>query len=579
MRSAYTSRRDTYTNQVRRFRRGASFLSRSKRLTTYSLIGYTVFDPTVGVVLVPLFIGLLPVTLVQSWCVRRWQRAASGAAFYVSGLRRLDHQWHGRGVSGERYVDPSHAYASDLDLFGRGSLYELLCTAKTRVGQDTLAEWLLNSAEREVILERQLAISELRDRVDLRETIVTVCREGQRVAVDGHPASSTVEWVFRTRREQLLSFALVLVLIASTVGAVLAGGGWGGLLAVALLLEVALYHIVRSRLHRWCQSIRDLKGCLWAVGPLANVVRRNQVSTPLLSCLQSIISDGTGWSSIVRWVVPSVVLHEPVVLLPLVQLLPWLERLHARAVAQAMSIVGALGQFETLSAIATYAFERPQDVFAEIVPTSGELRIQRFGHPLLPEGVSVRNDVCFKPPLRLMMISGSNMSGKTTLMRSVGLNVVLAFAGIPVRADRMALSPCSLGTAIRFADSLHQGTSHFAAVVQRMKQIIDLHQDTRPLLYLFDEILQGTNSQDRRIGAEAVLRKLVDAGALGIVSTHDLALTQFVDELQGRAVNMHFADQLIDGQLTFDYQLRPGIVQSSNALNVMRSFGLDVSPS
>ncbi|MEZ6147192.1 MAG: hypothetical protein R3B91_17580 [Planctomycetaceae bacterium] len=173
-------------------------------------------------------------------------------------------------------------------------------------------------------------------------------------------------------------------------------------------------------------------------------------------------------------------------------------------------------------------------------------------------------------------MSGSNMSGKTTLMRSVGVNIVLALAGAPVRATLMRVSPFVLGTAIRFADSLRTGTSHFAAVVQRMKQVIDMQNDERPLLYLFDEILQGTNSEDRRVGAEVVLKKLVNAGAFGIVSTHDLALTEMVSDLGGKAVNMHFEDHVIDGRMTFDYQLRSGIVQKSNALDVMRSFGLDI---
>ncbi len=563
-------------NRARRFRRAATLLSRGKRLATYSIIGYSVFDGTVGVVILPLFIGLLPLTSAQSWCIRRWQQASSRATFYVSGLRRLDNQWQGRGEAGQRYHDPSHAYSSDLDLFGRGSLFELLCTAKTRAGQDTLASWLLNSADRRTIIERQRAIDELRNRVELRETVATLHDVGQRISVKALKTSSADECVFSTRRGQVWSTLWIVVVLASLVGAGVSGGRWWVILAVTLFVEAALYHMVRPRLRSLCQSISNFKHCLSVAAPLANLIRRIDLSTPLLSRLCKQASNGSRVDRLVRRTLYAIVLNEPVVLMVLLQLFPPLERLHRRVIEKTRTAVEAMGQFEVLCVLATYAFERPQDVFAEIADAGPEFRAEGLGHPLLVSESCVRNDVCFDPPQRLVLISGSNMSGKTTLMRSVGVNVVLAFAGAPVRATRMTLSPFTLGTAIRFADSLQEGTSHFAAVVQRMKQVIEMQDDTRPLLYLFDEILQGTNSQDRRVGAATVLRKLIDAEALGIVSTHDLALTEMVSDLGGRAVNMHFEDRVVDGQMIFDYQLRPGVVQKSNALDVMRSFGLDV---
>jgi DNA mismatch repair ATPase MutS len=168
------------------------------------------------------------------------------------------------------------------------------------------------------------------------------------------------------------------------------------------------------------------------------------------------------------------------------------------------------------------------------------------------------------------------MSGKSTLMRTVGVNAVLALTGAPVRAKSLRLSPLALGATLRIQDSLLAGTSRFYAEVSRLRQLVDLARGPVPALFLIDEILAGTNSHDRRLGAAAVLRGLVDKGAIGIASTHDLALTAIADELGAKAVNRHFEDRLEGDQLHFDYQLRPGVVQRSNALALMRAVGLDV---
>ena len=188
----------------------------------------------------------------------------------------------------------------------------------------------------------------------------------------------------------------------------------------------------------------------------------------------------------------------------------------------------------------------------------------------------MRNDVHLAADLAVLVISGSNMSGKSTLLRTVGVNAVLAQAGAPVRARRLRLSPLAVGTSMRIADSLQAGTSRFYAEIQRLRQIVDLAAGPRPLLFLLDEILHGTNSHDRRFGAEAIVRGLVQRGAIGLVTTHDLSLATIADALAPRAANVHFEDHLEDGRMTFDYQLRPGVVRKSNALELMRAVGLEV---
>src|SRR5581483_4454001 len=200
-----------------------------------------------------------------------------------------------------------------------------------------------------------------------------------------------------------------------------------------------------------------------------------------------------------------------------------------------------------------------------------------IGHPLLPAASAVRNDVSIGGDgPRVLIVSGSNMSGKSTLLRAVGANVVLALAGAPARASSLVVSPLAVGATLRVEDSLQEGRSRFYAEILRIRDIVEAARGSIPLLFLLDEILHGTNSYDRRIGAEAIVRALAGAGAIGLVTTHDLALTELPDRLGGIAVNRHFEDRLESGRMVFDYQMRPGVVEHSNALALMRAVGLDV---
>jgi DNA mismatch repair ATPase MutS len=199
-----------------------------------------------------------------------------------------------------------------------------------------------------------------------------------------------------------------------------------------------------------------------------------------------------------------------------------------------------------------------------------------LGHPLLAEETLVRNDVVLGTEARVLVVSGSNMSGKSTLLRTVGVNAVLAQAGAPVTARRLRLSALQAGASIRIVDSLREGTSRFYAEITRLRAIVDMTGGAEPVLFLIDELLHGTNSHDRELGAEAIVRGLVERGAIGLVTTHDLALTRIVAGLAPRGANVHFEDHLEEGRMSFDYRLRRGAVEKSNALELMRSVGLDV---
>jgi DNA mismatch repair ATPase MutS len=238
--------------------------------------------------------------------------------------------------------------------------------------------------------------------------------------------------------------------------------------------------------------------------------------------------------------------------------------------------LAALGEFEALSALANYGFEHPADPFPEFSEDSPRFEGEGLAHPLMSETRAVRNDLLLGGELRVLVISGSNMSGKSTLLRTVGVNAVMAFAGGPVRARRLLLSPLSVGASIRLVDSLQDGVSRFYAEIVRLRKLVDLTAEAVPLLFLLDEFLHGTNSHDRKIGAEAIVRGLVERNAIGLVTTHDLALAHIADVLAPKAANVHFEDQLQEGKMTFDYVMRSGVVNKSNALELMRSIGLEV---
>ncbi len=256
-----------------------------------------------------------------------------------------------------------------------------------------------------------------------------------------------------------------------------------------------------------------------------------------------------------------------------------IERWRARHGGSIAGWLAALSELEALTSLATYADEHPEEPLPELVDGDAGplLEGDELRHPLLPGCVA--NSVSLGAPLRVLMISGSNMSGKSTLLRTVGINVVLALAGATVRASRLRVSPLALGATLRVEDSLREASSRFYAELTRLRRLMDRAQENDPpLLFLLDEIFHGTNSHDRKIGAEALIRALVDQGALGLVTTHDLALAESISDLREKAVNVHFQDEVEpeSGRLRFDYRMRPGIVHRSNALELMRAVGIQV---
>ncbi|HKM54279.1 MAG TPA: DNA mismatch repair protein MutS [Isosphaeraceae bacterium] len=529
-----------------------------------------------------IFVGLV---WVHDRVLRAARRAGHGIAFYEKALARLEGRWSGKGQQGNRFMDPAHPCALDLDLFGTGSLFELLSTARIRTGEDTLASWLMTPADPEEICGRQQAIMELRCRLDLREHLALLAASVPAgVDLDGLAAWGTAAPVVVSPRVHTISIVLPVLAMLALLGWLL----WAtplSLLLIVVLAEVGFNLVMGPPVQAVLAPVeRRAHDLALLAGILACLERESFTSPRLLELQKRLQSEGQGPSQRIAQLGRLIDLlnsRKNQLFMPLAYLLLWTThlafQLEAWRFASGEAIgrwLATVGDFEALCALATYAYEHPSDPFPEITSPGPSFEGEGLGHPLLPS--CVPNDLHLGEEKRLLVVSGSNMSGKSTFLRTVGINTVLALAGAPVRATRLRLSCLSVGATLRIQDSLQGGTSRFYAEITRIRQLMDLAAGPRPLLFLLDEILHGTNSHDRRQGAEAVVRGLLQRGAIGLITTHDLSLAEIADRLAPRAGNVHFADHLVDGTMTFDYRLQPGVVQHSNAIALMRAVGLEV---
>ena len=518
----------------------------------------------------------------------RLAHASRQVDFYRRGLARLEERWAGTGNRGTLFEDGQHLYASDLDVFGEGSLFELLCAARTPMGARKLADWLLAPADLAEIQRRHREIADLAPRLDQRERIASV-------AVDGTAAANPQALLEWSRERNDLEHPAVRWLAAGLPAALLAAlicafslGLWAPAIALILLEWGTLYRF-RAAIGRINTAVTGAydAGGLRTLAELLRHIEHEAFDSPSLRTLQATLSangrpasaalNRLAWiasvaeaslgSTFVRWF-----LNVPL-LLPL-QTARTAESWRRDHAPHVEGWLEATARFEALSSIAQYRHEHPDDPFPELLATP-TFEAYGLGHPLLPESRCVRNDLALSKATPVVLVSGSNMSGKSTLLRAVGLNVVLAMAGAPVRARTLRLSIMTVGASIRVSDSLREGQSRFYAEILRLRRILSIPEAGTPLLFLLDELLQGTNSKDRRIGAEGLLRTLIGLGSLGLATTHDLALTE-MPGLAGRARNVHFGETIEAGQMHFDFTLREGVATRSNGLELMRALGLRV---
>lgn len=535
-------------------------------------------------------VGFVVLIVVHARHAAQMARLRRRARYLDDVLARLEDRWHGRGVTAAPIDVRDHPYADDLDLFGHGSLFDLLCTARTDSGQRTLAAWLLTGAAPDAVRARHVAVAEIAQRDAFREDLAVLGPE-----LGGAAATASVAtWATASSRPPVVWLPpLLVVMSAATLGGLAwwwrtgAPPPW---IATALVAQGVVGFWLRPRVLAAIHDVEATARDLAVAADLLARVEREPFAAPALVALQQRLSasGASAAAEIARLqrLVELLTSRQNQMFGPLSVLLFWathlawaVDRWRARVGRHVPGWFDAVGEIEALAALGTFADEHPAAVYPVMAEGPPRVRGRAVTHPLLPLDTAVGNDVDLGGDApHLLLVSGSNMSGKSTYLRAVGACVVLAQAGAPVCAEALELTPLVPAGTLRIQDSLQAGRSRFFAEITKLRQIVELarRSDGVGTLFLIDEVLAGTNSHDRQQGATGVLGGLVGLGAIGLATTHDLALTSLVEALGARAANAHFADRFDAGGLVFDYQLRPGVVTTSNALALMQSIGLDV---
>jgi len=589
-----------YHERVSRFQREleardreGSWLAHFRTVAFLAFLGFGFWGgwsakPSLFLPAVAALVAYVALAIVHAGVLRREEFARVKLLLNERGLKRLEGAWLSFESLG--HVPEGHVYGDDLNIAGQGSLFQRLDETSTAAGAQKLLGWLLAPAVNgEEVRARQTAVKELGPLIDFRQDLVAEARlAGQKDKADpsrflawaeASSALASIRW----------AFPLAHVLPVLTIGAAaLASADVINALPfyAGLALQIAIVLITRKPIARMWEALSLGERGFVRFEETFRAIDAQTFTAPRLTQLRAGLQDGPPVSEKLKRFARlmgfaelkhSGQMHPIINALTLWDLLV-LFRIEAWRAEFGRGVRGwfeALAELEALSSFATWHFERPADVFPEVDDGPVHLEAIELGHPLLEN--PVRNDVAMKSPGEAWIITGSNMSGKTTLMRATGLNTVMALAGLPVCAAAMKVSRVQVLTSMRVKDSLERGVSYFYAEVQRVKTVLDTAKaNPERCLFFLDELFMGTNARERLIASRKLLYTLLDLGASGAVTTHDLALTELVTERPEKVRNVHFRDEVKDGDMTFDYRLREGVVQTTNALEVLRRAGIEM---
>ena len=555
-----------------------------------------------GVVALVVLFGVLVVVHARIHAAKEQKVAA--ARFHERALARMDGKWRAFPSMGERWALETHPYAGDLDVFGKASLFQLLDATSTRFGEEVLARWLsgedVTGDFADAVRSRQAAVKDLASRVTVREELAVVgsllddSKPDPRPFVmwagqqsGGGTGKALPSWL------RLLGVVLPLVTVGTAFAASMGLAPRYAFLLPFILCILTLTAL-RPRLSPILDAASSKETALSRYAGMLAILEGEKFEAPALIALQQRLRESGAsatkeMASLSRIVGFLDARNNEIFRFFIGPMLMWdlwcalaLDAWRSRAGRVAFGWFRALAELEALASLAGYAFERPDHVFPEIV-SEATFEAESLGHPLIQAEKRVSNDVTMTGPGHALVVTGSNMSGKSTLLRAIGVNAVLASSGAPVCAKSLRIGRLVVATSMRVSDSLDEGTSRFYAELKKLKLVLDLARKAKKqdgkegtVVFLLDEILHGTNTRERLIGARAILRELLAQGAMGAVSTHDLGLGDLEGEMPEHVKNVHFEEQVVNETMTFDYKLRTGIVQSSNALRLMKMVGLDV---
>ena len=552
-----------------------------------------------------IFLGFLVVAFFHERMSRGIRLARLLVKMHEESVARMDRELQGIFLPRYKMTEAIVPVSADLDLFGEQSLFQLLATPRTPFGVQTLGNWIADGADVDEIKARQVAVAELKHQDPWRKDFRLRCEQ---LASSQAGPSRFVDWaeggswiakhlpvLWFCRLTAFTTIAAVLLLIFGVLPLTVAGPIVMGTIALNFFVSV----FYAGSIHELFNKISSHRDEISHYESLFDEVIKFKSESPFLKQIQEELTQGDHdvrsqirQLSLLNWLANirrNGVLFIVYILFELlfmwdIHILVLLERWKEKTGHRVRVWFAALGRWEAILALSKLAHDNPEWTFPNVHhPSDGQplVSCKQLGHPLMDRS-RVANDVEVGPPGTVLLVSGSNMSGKSTLLRSLGVNAVLAQMGSVVCAEKMSMPILQIESSMRIVDSLATGTSFFMAELKRLKEIVDqagraAAEKDKTLFFLLDEILQGTNSRERQIAVARVVESLIESGAIGAISTHDLELAT-TEELESACVPVHFTEQFIDvdgkKKMTFDYHMRQGIAETTNALKLLEMVGL-----
>jgi hypothetical protein len=489
---------------------------------------------------------------------------------------------------GEEYIERDHPYSYDLDIFGKASLFQYLCRTTSRPASDLLAGYLKLSSSREEIISRQEAVAELQSMTKWRQELITL---GYMNASAGNDPAPLMHWLksdnifTKSRREKIITGCLSILALASVI--VVIAGLPAAILAPAFTVNFIFYFTRFKRISKLQEQVSRSSDLLRSYSEIIRLIENEKFSAAKLLTLQGSFKDSNPASYRIRQLSKlvgrldsrlNVLVSIPLNLLFFtdIHFCLSLEKWKRKHAVRIPGWFAAMAEFEVLASLGNMAYNNPGWVFPNVTEDWFVFSAGEMGHPLIPVERRISNDFSVKGPGKAIVITGSNMSGKSTFLRTCGINAVLAFAGAPVCASAFTVSHVRLHSSMRISDSLEENISSFYAELRRLRSIISGAESDPKALLLLDEILRGTNSDDRYTGSVALIKQLTGYGSVAIVATHDLRLAGLETELPDAIENYHFDVKVSGEELFFDYRLTPGVCSSFNASLLMKKMGIKV---
>jgi ABC-type multidrug transport system fused ATPase/permease subunit len=588
----YKARVTEYTEKAQKMQRLSNRLSLA-RLTVFAC-GLILFVALSTVYVTAAVVTLTLSLILFTWLVIRYEKTEKLKNRFLTlveinrhELRCLDGDYSVY-KSGEEYSERDHPYSYDLDIFGRASLFQYICRTTSRPASDLLAEYLKHSAPRDEIVMRQEAVAELKPLAYWRQNLMTL---GYQNTGSGSNPDALMQWlisddIFRKigLEKTIIWFLSTLSLFAVTLAIT---GHHIAVLAPVFTLNFIFYFTRFRKISRLHEQVSRSSNLLKAYSDTISLIERESFSAVKLEKLQrsfrgeTLASDRI--SRLSRLVNRLDSRLNILVSIPLnllfftdIHFCLALEKWRRDHAVKVPEWFAAMAEFEVLASLANMSFNNPDWIFPAIVDEYFVLNAENMGHPLIPEKRRINNDLQSSGPGKAVLITGSNMSGKSTFLRTCGINTVLSLAGAPVCASSFTISHVRVYSSMRISDSLEDNISSFYAELRRLKSIISEAENDPEMFLLLDEILRGTNSDDRFAGSVALIKQLSGYGSVAMVATHDLRLANLENELPGKIENYHFDVKVSGDELFFDYKLTPGVCTSLNASILMKKMGIRV---